>query len=250
MEPQAYCFHKSFDPAGPSEMRMDRHYLLYAMEGALRLEADGRRWTLPPARAALIAAGHPITISILSKLTSASVLYARGFMPEPPQALTVFDMSPLARELIDECRAWGPESGPLTPYARRIFETLAAVASKLAESPSPCVLPTPTSPALARALALTERQADGAPSFTAIAREAGQSPRALARRFAEEMGMTWREALRRIRMIRAVEALASSDASVTEIALSVGYSSLSAFNAAFRDLTGKSPSEYRATFRG
>jgi transcriptional regulator GlxA family with amidase domain len=120
---------------------------------------------------------------------------------------------------------------------------------KLAESPSPCVLPTPASPALARALALTEDQANGTPSFEDIARATGQSPRALARRFSEEMGMTWREALRRIRIIRAVEALAGSDASVTEIALAVGYNSLSAFNAAFRDLTGRSPSEYRATFQ-
>jgi AraC-like DNA-binding protein len=249
MEPDAYCFHKSFDPAGPSEFRMDRHYLLYAIEGTLRLEAQRQRWTLAPARAALIAAGHPITISILSKLTSASVLFAPDFMQPPAQALSVFDMSPLARELVAECLAWGPERGPLAPYAKRIFETLAAVALRLAESPSPCVLPTPSSPALARAVALTEAQAGGTPSFEEIARATGQSPRALARRFADEMGMTWRETLRRIRMIRAVEALAQSDASVTEIALAVGYSSLSAFNAAFRDLTGKSPSEYRATFR-
>ncbi len=249
MTPEAYCFHKSFEPAGPSKFRMDRHYLLYAMEGSMRLEADGRRWTLPPARAALVAAGHPVTITILSRLTSASVLYAPGFAPAPRQALSVFDVSPLARELIAECRVWGPENDPLSPYAQRIFETLVAVCLKLAETPSPCVLSTPASPALARALALTEELADGAPAFAEIARATGQSPRALARRFSTEMGMTWREALRRIRLIRAVETLASSDAPVTEIALGVGYNSLSAFNAAFRDLMGKTPRDYRATFR-
>ncbi len=248
-EPDAYCFHRSFDPAGPSEFRVDRHYLLYALEGTIRLEAWGRRWTLPPARAALIAAGEPITISILTRLTSASVLYTSGFAPAPRDGLTVFDVSPLARELIAECRAWGPDSGPLSPYARRIFGTLIAVALELAQSPSPCVLPAPSTATLARAVALTEEQAAGRPVFTEIARATGQSPRALARRFAEEMGMTWREILRRIRLIRAVEALAGSNAPVTEIALEVGYTSLSAFNAAFRDLTGKSPSEYRATFR-
>lgn len=249
MTPDAYCFHQSFEPAGPSEFRMDRHYLLYAMEGTIRLEADGRRWTLPPARAALIAADHPVTISIQSRLTSASVLYAPSFAPSPPQVLSVFDVSPLARELIAECREWGPEGGALSPYAQRIFETLVAVILKLAETPNPCVLPTPTSPGLARALLMTEERAGGAPVFTEIARATGQSPRALARRFSAEMGMTWREALRRIRLIRAVEALASGDAPVTEIALDVGYNSLSAFNAAFRDLMGKSPGEYRATFR-
>ncbi|WP_115670586.1 AraC family transcriptional regulator [Ciceribacter selenitireducens] len=249
MRPDAYCFHQSFEPAGPSEFRMDRHYLLYAMEGTIRLEANGRRWTLPPARAALISAGHPVTISILSRLTSASVLYAPSFAAAPPQVLSVFDVSPLARELIAECRQWGPEGGALSPYAQRIFETLVAVALKLAETPSPCVLPAPASSALARALALTEELADGTPVFAEIAKATGQSPRALARRFSTEMGMTWRETLRRIRLIRAVEALASGDAPITEIALGVGYNSLSAFNTAFRDLMGKGPRAYRASFR-
>jgi AraC-like DNA-binding protein len=36
---------------------------------------------------------------------------------------------------------------------------------------------------------------------------------------------------------------------VTEIAFMVGYTSLAAFNAAFRELTGRTPSEYRLSFR-
>ena len=250
MEPEAYCFHRSFEAAGPSVFRMDRHYLLYAMAGTIRLEAQGRRWTLPPARAALIAAGEPITVSILSRLTSASVLFAPDFMEAPRQVLSVFDISPLARELIGECRQWGPESGPLSSYALQVFALLAEVVRTLAETPSLCVMPVPSSPELARAIELTEETAAAAPTFAGIARATGQSSRALARRFSEELGMTWSEALRRIRIIRAVEALAVTEAPVTEIALEVGYSSISAFNAAFRDLTGKSPTEYRASFRG
>lgn len=248
MEPEAYCLHKNFDPSGPAVFQMDRHYLLYARAGTIRMESEGQRWTLPPARAALIAAGHPITITILSKLTSASVLFATNFMAPPVQTLSVFDVSPLARELIFACREWGPENGSLTPYSKRIFETLAVVVSDLAQNPSPCVLPVPNSAAVTRALALTEELSSGTPRFEEVARSTGQSSRALARRFAEEMGMTWSEALRRIRMIRAVEELAQSESSVTEIAMGVGYNSLSAFNTAFRDLMGMSPTQYRATF--
>jgi AraC-like DNA-binding protein len=248
MQPEAYCFHQSFDPEGPSEFRMDRHYLLYAREGTMRLEAEGRRWTLPPARAALIAAGQQVTVTILSKLTTASVLFQPGFIPAPPNALSVFEVTPLARELIAECRAWGSDC-VLDDYARKIFATLGDVALRLAANPSPSSLPAPASVALKRALELTEAEAAGAPSFESVAKATGQSPRALARRFATEMGMTWREALRRIRLIRAIEALALTDQSVTQVALDVGYGSLSAFNAAFRDLTGKSPGQYRASFR-
>ena len=60
--------------------------------------------------------------------------------------------------------------------------------------------------------------------------------------------MTWRAALRRLRVLRAIELLAETDRPVTQIAIGVGYRSLSAFNAAFRDLIGQSPTEYRAGF--
>ena len=97
MHPDAYCFHKTFEPSGPSQFAMDRHYLLYALEGTLRLEADGKSWTLPPARAALITAGHPVTITVLSRLTSASVLYAPSFMKAPQRILSVWLCSRFVR---------------------------------------------------------------------------------------------------------------------------------------------------------
>lgn len=228
---------------------MDRHYLLYAREGTMRLEAAGRRWTLPPARAALIAAGEPVTVTILTRLVSASVLFAAGFAEAPPAPLSVFEMTPLARELIAECRHHGPDSGPLDPYRRRLFETLAYLAARLSLAPTPCVMPVPASRLLTRALDLTEARHAEAPDFTGIARDCAISPRALARRFSAELGMTWSETLRRIRMIRAVEALSASDEAVTTIAMSVGYASLSAFNAAFRDFTGRTPSAFRKSLK-
>lgn len=85
--------------------------------------------------------------------------------------------------------------------------------------------------------------------FEDIASDVGLAPRSLARRFEDECEMTWRAVLRRMRVLRAIEELAASDESVTTIAHAVGYTSLSAFNAAFRDLTGRTPTQYRATFR-
>src|SRR5258705_13846899 len=91
----------------PRELRGDRHYLLCPSAGALRLEAQGQAWLLPPARAALIEAGRPIQVSIPQPVTSASVLFDPGFAPPPPAPLTVFDLTPLARALVAECGAWG-----------------------------------------------------------------------------------------------------------------------------------------------
>ncbi|TAD89443.1 MAG: AraC family transcriptional regulator [Alphaproteobacteria bacterium] len=248
MQPDAYCFHRSFDPAPAADFQVDRHYLLHALEGTIRLEADGRRWTLPPARAALIAADQPIRITILTRLTSASVLFARGFMAAPAATLSVFDMTPLARALIAECQSWGPET-TLSPYAHQVFSLLGEVVLRLAQRPSPCVIPAPASSSLARAVDLTEAAAAEAPRFASIAKAAGLSERSLSRRLHDELGMTWTELLRRIRMTRAVELLATTDRPVTEIGLTVGYDSPSAFNAAFRDVMGCNPTEYRRSCR-
>ncbi|WP_232050277.1 AraC family transcriptional regulator [Actinoplanes sp. OR16] len=234
-------------PAEPvRELMTDSHYLLCASAGVLRLEAEGQSWVLPPARAALIAAGRPIRVSIPQPVTTSSVLFDPMFAPVPPTPLTVFDLSPLARSLLAECGAWGDSSDP---YAAALFDALIAVTWRLAEQPSPVVVPAGSSPELRRALELTEQRLGDDPRFEEIAAEVGLAPRSLARRFEDETGMTWRAILRRMRVLRAVEELAAGDDPVTRVAFTVGYSSLSAFNEAFRQLTGRTPSAYRASFR-
>jgi AraC-like DNA-binding protein len=246
---EAFAFARDFAPAPPSELCVDRHYLLCASRGALRLEAKGKSWVLPPARAALIAAGEPIQVAIPQPVTTSSVLFDPGVAPEPPAALTVFDLSPLARALVSECVTWPDADEPLPPYALSLFGALAAVTWRLAEQPSPVTVPAGQSPELRRALELTGDGLAEDVRFEDVARAVGLAPRSLARRFEEECGMTWRAVLRRMRVLRAVEELAGSAGSVTAIAHEVGYTSVSAFNAAFRDLTGRTPTEYRQTFQ-
>lgn len=243
MEPRAYCLHSKFDVAGPVSFRVDKHYFVHALAGVMRLEADGYRWTLPPARAALIAANHKVEINIVSPVTSASVLFDPDFMA-PKNNLVVFDVSPLCSELVRVGRNWGA-ADVQSDYARQIFRMLASEITLLEESPSPTVLRTPRNTALANAIELTEARLSDHLVFEEIAQSVGCSPRTLARRFSEEMGLTWRETLRRLRITRAMEALATSDIAVTQISLSVGYESLSAFNSAFREIVGMAPSAYR-----
>src|SRR5215475_13233323 len=140
MTRKAYSFVRTF-PAEPArELCVDRHYLLCASAGALRLEAQGQEWLLPPARAALIEAGRPIRVSIPQPVATSSVLFDTGFVPSPPAPLAVFDLSPLARVLVAECGAWGESDQALSAYAETLFAALAAVTWRLAEQPSPIVV--------------------------------------------------------------------------------------------------------------
>lgn len=78
----------------------------------------------------------------------------------------------------------------------------------------------------------------------AIAKQAGISSRNLNRLVLKETGIQPRQWLVNFRIDRAQELLKRPGASVTNVALEVGYSSLSQFIAAFRSRTGQLPSEF------
>ena len=78
-----------------------------------------------------------------------------------------------------------------------------------------------------------------------VAKAAHLSERSLARKMVEETGLTWGAMLRRMRMSRALELLSTTNDSILAVSLQVGYRSLSAFNKAFRDFTGFTPSAFR-----
>jgi AraC family transcriptional regulator len=67
----------------------------------------------------------------------------------------------------------------------------------------------------------------------------------LVRRFRRQWGATPGSYVRRLRIERACEALAGSEASIVEIALEAGYSSQAHFTRVFRRLMGVTPGEYR-----
>lgn len=82
------------------------------------------------------------------------------------------------------------------------------------------------------------------PALEQLGRQVGCSPYHLSRSFSREMGMTIPQYLRQIRMERAAELLKSAKFNVTEVALEVGYSSLSHFSHAFCETMGCCPGLY------
>jgi AraC-like DNA-binding protein len=82
------------------------------------------------------------------------------------------------------------------------------------------------------------------PTLEQLGRQVGCSPYHLSRSFSREMGMTIPQYLRQIRMERAAELLKTAKFNVTEVALEVGYSSLSHFSHAFCETMGCCPGLY------
>jgi AraC-like DNA-binding protein len=81
-----------------------------------------------------------------------------------------------------------------------------------------------------------------------LAAAAGVSKWHFLRCFAETYGLTPAAYLTERRIERAQDLLRTSNLTVTEVCMFVGYSSLGSFSTKFRKLVGVSPSEYQAKF--
>jgi AraC-like DNA-binding protein len=100
-------------------------------------------------------------------------------------------------------------------------------------------------PALRRARDLIDRDYAEPLDLDAMAGAAGYSRYHFARAFAAAYDETPRTYLTRRRIERAKTLLRTANLSVTEICFLVGFSSLGSFSARFRQLVGRSPSEFR-----
>ena len=229
----AYAVARSFGADADRRFVPERHSLVCASRGVLRLQGAGSRWLLPPARAALVAAGQPVVVGV----------------PKPVMTASIFiDSHRYPQALVREAATWAAPQEPMTGHDQTVADALVAVVWRLAANPNGVVMPVGRSLEVIEALSHTEDRPAGPLTFDEVAAHVGLAPRSLARRFQDELGLTWRGALRRSRIQRAVELLAVGEASVARVAHDVGYGSLSAFSVAFRDLTGHAPSKYRDTF--
>lgn len=95
-----------------------------------------------------------------------------------------------------------------------------------------------------RVLALLRRDLINPPTLEDLGKTVGCSQFHLSRTFSAEMGMSIPQYIRRLRMERAGELLKSGKYNVTEVAMEVGYSSLSHFSTAFHQTFGCCPGLY------
>ena len=78
-----------------------------------------------------------------------------------------------------------------------------------------------------------------------LAREVGTSARTLSRLFSSETQLSFKSWCQRARIAAAIERLSTeANVSVKQLASDLGYASVPAFSHAFRQVTGKTPTEF------
>lgn len=212
------------------------HQLAWAASGVLVVLTGDAAWVLPPTRALWIPAGLPHETGSAGRATMRSLYISPDMSPVSWPEPTPVHASPLFAELVSYL------SGDLTDEARRHAE--AVLADLLTPAPVTTIQVRSPKPGPARqvAHALQANPSDKR-TLAQWGREVGASERTLARVFAAETGVPfgrWRTLLR----LQSALPLLAAGTPVGSAAARVGYDTSSAFVAAFRRETGRTPASY------
>lgn len=216
-------------------------HLIYASSGVMSIDTDHGTWVVPPHRALWAPSGAPYRITLKTRVALRS-LYFRSELDALGREWRAVNVTPLLRELI----LHAVRISPLDTTDARHGHVVAVIVDQFATLPqAPLRLPMPRDPR-AVAFAAKLRDTDGAVSTVDVARDVGASRRTLERLFAVEVGMTIGQWRQRLALLRGVQLLAAGEP-VTRVAVTVGYSTASAFGAMFRSQLGESPGRYFRT---
>lgn len=214
-------------------------HLVYASAGVMTVESDAGTWVVPPHRALFAPDGCRFRI-VMHGRVSVRTLYFRSHLEVMDGCIRAVNVTALARELILHAVRNSPLDVRVDEHAR----ILGVLVDQLRALPhAPLQLPEPTDVRAKEIADLLRADATRRDGLDALARRIGTSRRSVERAFREDVGMTFAQWRRRLRMVQALRMLAEG-VPAASVAARVGYSTPSAFGAAFRRELGISPARY------
>jgi AraC-like DNA-binding protein/mannose-6-phosphate isomerase-like protein (cupin superfamily) len=211
--------------------------LLYATQGAMRVETESTDYVVPAGRALWMPAGWAHRVRMAGAVAMRALFLREDAARVGPVAPTAFPVPPLLRELILAACAmpleWD-EAGRGAHLAALILDEIAGAVTL------PLGVPAARDPRLRRlAETLRANPADDR-TLEEWGEAVGASGRTLARLFLRDTGLSfaaWRQALR----LSEASALLAEGMAPARVAARVGYASAPAFGAAYRAAFGVTP---------
>ncbi|MBO9685690.1 MAG: helix-turn-helix transcriptional regulator [Mitsuaria chitosanitabida] len=210
--------------------------LVWVRRGALLISAASGRWAQLPGKVSWIPPRCAHEARSFGPLEATTLLLEASLCEPLPDEPRVFGCSPLAALMLQRLEAL--DAAKDIECRRRLLPALMDV---LVEDPQGAShLALPAEPRLQRMALAVLAAPDDRRTLDDWATELGFSRRTLMRRFELETGLKVGHWQRQARLFAGLDLLAKGD-SVTTVALSVGYSSVSAFIEQFRRTFGVTP---------
>jgi len=212
----------------------------YAISGVLEVLTAQGRFIAPPQRAVWIPAGVKHRVQCSAHTQIRSLYIDTHVLHDSPSSCQVVEVSPLLKELI---RAFGelPVEYDEQSAEGRLADVLL---DQLTHAPDRgLMLPLPADKRLQKIATQLQKHPEATDTLKQWAQRLQVSEKTLSRLFIQQTGLTFRLWRQRLRLLSALPLLEQKQA-VTEVALTCGYESTSAFIAAFGEHFGSTPGEF------
>jgi AraC-like DNA-binding protein len=230
-------------------VRLDAHMhreaqLVYAARGTMQVTTPKGRWLVPPDRAVWVPARLEHAIDVLADIDMRTLYFdlawlAREQRSESLASEFVVKVSRLLHETI-----LALFDGRANADRTRLLVSLAVLELHHAED-SATFIPLPHEPRCRRAADIVLADPTGSHEIETLARAVGTSARTLSRLFSSQTQLSFKSWCQRARIAAAIERLSTdANVSVKQLASDLGYASFPAFSHAFRQVTGKTPTEF------
>jgi AraC-like DNA-binding protein len=217
--------------------RHPRAQLLFATAGVMRIATEAALFTVPPGTGLWVPADTLHGVRMDGPVRMRALFLRADAAASGPAVPTVIAVTPLLRELIltvcGEPVVWDAR-GPIRLVAALVLHEIGRAGTR------PLSLPACRDARLARVAAALVADPTDQRDLYEYAGVAGASVRTLARLFRAETGMSFQQWRRQLRMTEALAQIAQG-VLPARVAPAVGYASVPAFGAAFRETFGTTP---------
>jgi AraC-like DNA-binding protein len=222
----------------------DRDQLVFASSGVMTVQTETGSWVVPVHRAVWIPERIPHMIDMSGTVDMRTLYFRPRLARSLPRKCCVVNVPTLLHELILAACACGSLERRIK-WQRHLLDLILDSLHVLEIAPLQLPLPgdVTSDPRALRVAELLLADPSDRRTIAQLARQSGASRRTIERLFVATTGMTfgrWRQQLRLMHALR----LLGSGAKVTHAALEAGYSTSSAFIAAFRKALGTTPTCY------
>lgn len=230
-------------------VRLDTHMhreaqLVYAARGTMQVTTPKGRWLVPPDRAVWVPARSEHAIDVLADIEMRTLYFDLAWLEREERSSSldaefVVRVSPLLHQAI-----LALFDGRNDPDRTALLIKLVMLELHQAED-SATFIPLPREPRCRRAADIVLADPTVSHEIEALASAVGTSARTLSRLFAAETQLSFKSWCQRARIAAAIEKLSvDANLSVKQLAADLGYASVPAFSHAFRQVTGKTPTEF------
>lgn len=216
------------------------HQLVYASSGVMTVRTPSGAWVVPTNRGVWVPARTRHSIQMSGRVSLRTLYLLPSLDASLPDRCRVVAISPLLRELI--LRIVDLDSLSVRRSAHSHLVAVLLDHLQIMES-DPIHLPLPRDGRAKRIATLLQEEPSEKRSLMELSKTAGASKRTIERIFKLETGLGFGKWRQQLRLGHALRMLAAGDA-VTNVAMDVGYDSISAFISAFRMTFGKTPGQY------